>query len=74
VPALTPASPLRHLRPRGEAGSQPTTSVELFFDLVYLVLAVIVTLVLTGIAVLELRASGALGLTSRHRPVGAPVP
>jgi low temperature requirement protein LtrA len=35
VPALTPASPLRHLRARGESGSQQTTTVELFFDLVY---------------------------------------
>jgi low temperature requirement protein LtrA len=35
MPALTPSSPLRHLRVRGEEGSQPTTSVELFFDLVY---------------------------------------
>ena len=26
---------MRHLRPRGEAGAQPTTTVELFFDLVY---------------------------------------
>jgi low temperature requirement protein LtrA len=35
VPASAPASPLRHLRARGEAGAQPTTTVELFFDLVY---------------------------------------
>ncbi len=33
--ALTPSSPLRHLRVRDEAGSQRTTTVELFFDLVY---------------------------------------
>ena len=33
--ASAPASPLRHLRARGEAGAQPTTTVELFFDLVY---------------------------------------
>jgi low temperature requirement protein LtrA len=33
--ALTPSSPLRHLRVRGEAGSQQVTTVELFFDLVY---------------------------------------
>jgi low temperature requirement protein LtrA len=30
----TVATPIRHLRPRG-GGAQPTTSVELFFDLVY---------------------------------------
>jgi low temperature requirement protein LtrA len=35
VPALTPSSPLRHLRARGETGAQRTTTVELFFDLVY---------------------------------------
>ena len=35
MPALTPTSPLRHLRARGEAGSQPTTTFELFFDLGY---------------------------------------
>jgi low temperature requirement protein LtrA len=35
MPGLTPPSPLRHLRARGEAGSQQTTTVELFFDLVY---------------------------------------
>jgi low temperature requirement protein LtrA len=35
VPALTPSSPFRHLRVRGEAGPQQTTTVELFFDLVY---------------------------------------
>jgi low temperature requirement protein LtrA len=28
-------TPLRHLRPRGGGATQPTTSVELFFDLVY---------------------------------------
>jgi hypothetical protein len=27
--------PIRHLRPRGAGGVQPTTAVELFFDLVY---------------------------------------
>ena len=31
---LTPA-PARHLRPRGEGVEQPTTTIELFFDLVY---------------------------------------
>jgi low temperature requirement protein LtrA len=30
-----PASPIRHLRPRGDGATQPTTAVELFFDLVY---------------------------------------
>ena len=35
MPGLTPSSPLRHLRARGEEGSQPITSAELFFDLVY---------------------------------------
>jgi low temperature requirement protein LtrA len=35
VPAATSPSPPRHLRLRGEAGSQRTTTVELFFDLVY---------------------------------------
>ena len=29
------ATPLRHLRPRGDGAAQPTTTVELFFDLVY---------------------------------------
>jgi low temperature requirement protein LtrA len=29
------ATPIRHLRPRGDGAAQPTTSVELFFDLVY---------------------------------------
>ena len=29
------ATPLRHLRPRDERATQPTTTVELFFDLVY---------------------------------------
>jgi len=29
------AIPLRHLRPRGDGVAQPTTTVELFFDLVY---------------------------------------
>ena len=33
--ALTPSSPRRHLRVRGEEGSQRTSTVELFFDLVY---------------------------------------
>jgi low temperature requirement protein LtrA len=33
--APIPASPLRHLRPRGETRSQQTTESELFFDLVY---------------------------------------
>jgi low temperature requirement protein LtrA len=31
----TAATPLRHLRPRGDGGTQQTTTVELFFDLVY---------------------------------------
>ena len=35
MPAPTPSSPLRHLRARGEEGSERTTTVELFFDLVY---------------------------------------
>jgi low temperature requirement protein LtrA len=30
-----PNTPIRHLRPRGDGATQPTTSVELFFDLVY---------------------------------------
>ena len=29
------ATPIRHLRPRGDGGTQQTTTVELFFDLVY---------------------------------------
>src|SRR3954471_11195518 len=29
------ATPTRHLRPRGDGVTQPTTAVELFFDLVY---------------------------------------
>jgi low temperature requirement protein LtrA len=29
------ATPTRHLRPRGDGATQPTTTVELFFDLVY---------------------------------------
>ena len=33
--ASPPSSPPRHLRARGEEGSQRTTAVELFFDLVY---------------------------------------
>ncbi len=33
--APSPASPLRHLRARHEEGTQRTTTVELFFDLVY---------------------------------------
>ena len=33
--APSPSSPLRHLRARGEEGTQRTTTVELFFDLVY---------------------------------------
>ncbi len=33
---MTAASlPARHLRPRGDAAGQPTTTIELFFDLVY---------------------------------------
>ena len=28
-------TPMRHLRPRGDGATQPTTSLELFFDLVY---------------------------------------
>jgi low temperature requirement protein LtrA len=35
VTVATPASPLRHLRDRDEAESQRVTTVELFFDLVY---------------------------------------
>ena len=35
MPASTVPSPLRHLRVREEAGSERTTNVELFFDLVY---------------------------------------
>jgi low temperature requirement protein LtrA len=35
VPAPTTSWPTRHLRPRGEGASQPITTVELFFDLVY---------------------------------------
>jgi len=31
----TTAAPIRHLRPRGLGGAQQTTTVELFFDLVY---------------------------------------
>jgi low temperature requirement protein LtrA len=31
----TTATPIRHLRPRGDGTTQPTTTVELFFDLVY---------------------------------------
>jgi low temperature requirement protein LtrA len=31
----TDAAPTRHLRPRGDGATQPTTTVELFFDLVY---------------------------------------
>jgi low temperature requirement protein LtrA len=34
VTATVP-TPMRHLRPRGDGATQPTTSVELFFDLVY---------------------------------------
>ena len=33
--ARSPSSPLAHLRARGEEGPQRTTTVELFFDLVY---------------------------------------
>jgi low temperature requirement protein LtrA len=29
------STPMRHLRPRGDEATQPTTSLELFFDLVY---------------------------------------
>src|SRR4051794_10379592 len=29
------ATPIRHLRPRDDGGTQQTTTVELFFDLVY---------------------------------------
>ena len=32
---MTPSSPFRHLRARGEAGTQRITNVEVFFDLVY---------------------------------------
>jgi low temperature requirement protein LtrA len=32
---VTPPSPFRHLRARGEAGTQRITTVEVFFDLVY---------------------------------------
>ena len=33
---MTPGrAPARHLRPRGEGVEQPITTVELFFDLVY---------------------------------------
>jgi low temperature requirement protein LtrA len=35
VSAPTTSSPPRHLRPRTDGASQPITSVELFFDLVY---------------------------------------
>jgi low temperature requirement protein LtrA len=35
VSAVSPASSLRHLRTRGEAGAHRTTYLELFFDLVY---------------------------------------
>jgi low temperature requirement protein LtrA len=35
IDPATPAPPSRHLRPRGGAGTQRTTEVELFFDLVY---------------------------------------
>jgi low temperature requirement protein LtrA len=31
----TTTAPVRHLRPRGDGVTQPTTTVELFFDLVY---------------------------------------
>jgi low temperature requirement protein LtrA len=31
----TATTPVRHLRPRGDGVTQPTTTVELFFDLVY---------------------------------------
>jgi low temperature requirement protein LtrA len=31
----TATTPIRHLRPRGNGATQPTTTVELFFDLVY---------------------------------------
>ena len=31
----TPPAPIRHLRPRGDGLEQPITTVELFFDLVY---------------------------------------
>jgi low temperature requirement protein LtrA len=31
----TAATPIRHLRSRGDGATQPTTTVELFFDLVY---------------------------------------
>jgi len=33
--SATAAAPIRHLRPRGNVGTQQTTTVELFFDLVY---------------------------------------
>ena len=33
--SATAAAPIRHLRPRGSVGTQQTTTVELFFDLVY---------------------------------------
>ncbi|HEX6390985.1 MAG TPA: low temperature requirement protein A [Solirubrobacteraceae bacterium] len=32
---MTAPAPTRHLRPRGNGDAQPTTTVELFFDLVY---------------------------------------
>jgi low temperature requirement protein LtrA len=35
VTAAATTPPLRHLRPRGDGITQPTTTVELFFDLVY---------------------------------------
>jgi low temperature requirement protein LtrA len=55
MPVLTP-SPLRHLRVRGEAGSQPTTSVELFFDLVYVfTITQLSHLILDDLSVLEWR-------------------
>jgi hypothetical protein len=31
----TATTTIRHLRPRGDGAAQPTTTVELFFDLVY---------------------------------------
>jgi low temperature requirement protein LtrA len=33
--SATATAPMRHLRPRGNGGSQQTTTVELFFDLVF---------------------------------------
>ena len=63
---MTPT--IRHLRPRGEGIAQPTTTVELFFDLVYVFAVTQLSHQILGDLSVAGVATG--GVPAAHRVVG----